>query len=118
YFHLTLGDGEQLVQIPLDDMSEASFRRNLEAGVKRFATGFTKTVAVVAPTASNLPYAGHPGNFNQLRSFLGSELNLQDEDLSDGTVSGTADVLLLLAPENLDDKAVFAVDQYLMQGGT
>ena len=122
WFYLTLGDGEQLVQIPLDDMSEASFERNLDAGIKRFASGFTRTIAVVAPQASAnpaMPFAApHTGMFNELREFLGSELNLVDEDLGDGSVSGNADLLLLLAPENLDAKAVFAVDQFLMQGGT
>lgn len=120
YFYLTLGKNEQLVQIPLDDMSEASFERNLEAGIKRFASGFTKTVAVVTPSAAPSPMAFSPGGnaFSQLRGFLGSELNLVDEDLTDGHVSGAADLLMLLAPENLDDKALFAIDQFLMQGGT
>jgi ABC-2 type transport system permease protein len=63
-----------------------------------------------------MPTAG--AQFNQLRTLLGAELNLVDEDLSDGSVSGNADLLLLLAPENLDEKSVFAVDQFLMQGGT
>jgi ABC-2 type transport system permease protein len=122
WFYLTLGDGTQLVQIPLDDMSEASFKRNLEAGIKRFASGFTRTVAVVAPQAGGnpaMPFAApHAGMFNELRDFLGAELNLVDEDLDDGSVSGNADLLLLLAPEDLSEKAVFAVDQFLMQGGT
>lgn len=120
YFYLTLGNGEQLVQIPLDDMSETSFERNLNAAVKRFAQGFTKTVAVVAPQHGYDPTGlGSAGaTFSQLREFLGTEVNLQDEDLADGTVSGEADLLLLLAPESLDEKSVFAVDQFLMQGGT
>ncbi|MGV3592387.1 MAG: Gldg family protein [Gammaproteobacteria bacterium] len=122
WFYLTLGDGTQVVQIPLDDMTAATFERNLEAGIKRFASGFTRTVAVVAPQAGGnpaMPFAApHTGMFNELREFLGSELNLVDEDLGDGSVSGNADLLLLLAPENLDEKAVFAVDQFLMQGGT
>jgi ABC-2 type transport system permease protein len=122
WFYLTLGNGEQVVQIPLDDMSEASFKRNLEAGIKRFASGFTKTVAVVSPSAAGgmSPFgpAAMAPQFNQLREFLGSELNLVNEDLTDGSVNGEADLLLLLAPENLDEKAVFAVDQFLMQGGT
>lgn len=120
WFHLLLGAGDQLVQIPLDDMSEASFERNLKSAVQRFSTGFTKTVAVVAPAGGAaspfMPAAG--AQFNQLRTLLGAELNLVDEDLSDGSVAGNADLLLLLAPENLDEKSVFAVDQFLMQGGT
>lgn len=119
WFYLTVGRGEQVVQIPLEDMTEASFERNLKAGIKRFARGFTKTVAVVAPGAAATPYAPMAGGeFATLREFLGADVNIQDEDLADGSVSGEADLLLLLAPEGLDEKSVFAVDQFLMKGGT
>ncbi|UTA47048.1 Gldg family protein [Simiduia sp. 21SJ11W-1] len=118
YFYLTLTNGEQLVQLPLEDLSEASFKRNLEAGIKRFATGFTKTVALVAPENGYSPYGSPRTSFHQLEQFLSADLNIQREDLTDGSVSGEADVLMLLAPENLDEKSLFAVDQFLMQGGT
>ncbi|HWK54387.1 MAG TPA: Gldg family protein [Hyphomicrobiales bacterium] len=118
YFYLTLGNGTQLAQIPLDDMSEGSFERNLKAAIQRFSQGFTKTVALVAPSANPMMAMGGGQNFQQLRAFLGSELNVVNEDLSDGSVAGNTDLLLLAAPENLDEKAVFAVDQFLMQGGT
>ncbi|MFZ9583735.1 MAG: Gldg family protein [Pseudohongiellaceae bacterium] len=119
YFYLTVGRDEQMVQIPLDDMDAASFERNLEAGIKRFARGFTKTVALVAPGAAAAPYPSmETAAFNTLREFLGADVNVVDEDLADGSVGGEADLLLLLAPEGLDEKSVFAVDQFLMRGGT
>ncbi|MCH9696748.1 MAG: Gldg family protein [Gammaproteobacteria bacterium] len=123
YFYLTLGRDDQVVQIPLEDFSEASFKRNLEAGIKRFASGFTKTVALVlpiqAPAYGQFGMMGGAGaQFNQLEQFLGAELNIEREDLSDGAVSGSADILLLAAPKELDGKQLFAVDQFLMQGGT
>lgn len=120
YFYMTLAQGDQVVQIPLDDMTTGSFERNLAAAVKRFASGFTKTVAFVAPAQDyNNPYAMQSGaQFNQLEQFLGTELNIVREDLADGSVSGQADVLFLAAPKNLDEKQLFAVDQFLMQGGT
>ena len=120
YFYLTLAKGDQLAQIPLDDLSEDSFERNLKAAVKRFSSGFTKTVALVTPAAEPAyPQYGMSGSrFNRLEAFLGAELNIQREDLDDGQVSGDADILLLAAPENLNEKALFAVDQFLMQGGT
>ena len=119
YFYMTLAQGDQLVQIPLDDMSQASFERNFAAAVKRFASGFTKTVAFVAPEAAMAnPYAASGAQFSQLEQFLGAELNVVREDLRDGSVSGAADVLFLAAPKNLDEKQLFAVDQFLMQGGT
>jgi ABC-2 type transport system permease protein len=120
YFYLTLSSGDTVVQIPIEEMTADNFRRNLESGIKRFASGFTKTVAMVAPLPD--PMAGQFGqstpNFSQLETFLGAELNVQEEDLTDGSVSGDADLLLLLAPDKLDEKSLFAVDQFLMQGGT
>jgi ABC-2 type transport system permease protein len=120
YFYLTLEKNGQMVQIPLDDLTNTSFERNLASAVKRFATGFTKTVAFVTPEPTPNPYGPHQGGveFNQLQQFLGAELNIQPEDLSDGSVSAQADILFLAAPKNFDEKKVFAVDQFLMQGGT
>ncbi|WP_163833439.1 Gldg family protein [Spartinivicinus ruber] len=121
YFYLTLANQEeQTVQIPLGGMSEGNFKRNLEAGLKRFASGFTKTVALVAPqTPGYSPYSmGGGAKFSQLEKFLGDELNIKQEDLSDGRVSGEADILLLMSPKDLNEKQLFAIDQFLMQGGT
>lgn len=119
YFYMTLAQGDQIVQIPLDDMSQGSFERNFSAAVKRFASGFTKTVAFVAPeSAMGHPYEPQSSQFAQLEQFLGAELNVVREDLRDGSVTGEADVLVLAAPKNLDEKQLFAVDQFLMQGGT
>ena len=122
YFYLTLAHGDQAVQIPLEDMSEASFERNLKAGIKRFASGFTKTVALVTPgpaVPGMMPYGMPQGpRFDELQNFLGAELTVEPEDLSDGSVSGEADILLLMARSELDDKQLFAIDQFLMQGGT
>lgn len=133
YFYLTLSQGEQIVQIPLDDMTPASFERNLDAAIKRFAQGFTRTVALVTPQASqgynpyqpnnpyqpSNPYQAYNGpRFTELKHLLGETMNVTEEDLSDGQVSGAADILFLTAPENLNDKALFAVDQFLMRGGT
>lgn len=119
YFYLTLSGNDQIVQIPLDDFTGSSFDRNLDAAIKRFATGFTKNVALVTPKAS--PYGGYgmpQASFTQLERMLNAELNVIQEDLSDGSVSGEADILLLVSPKSLDEKQLFAIDQFLMKGGT
>jgi len=108
YFYIVLGKGDRLLQIPLDDLSKASFERNFDSALKRFGSGFTKTVAL----ASSGPAP------RRLEEFLGEELNVETEDLSDGAVSGSADVLLLVGPDKLGPKEVYAVDQFLMRGGT
>jgi ABC-2 type transport system permease protein len=120
YFYLTLGQKDQIVRLPLGDMSADGFKLALDSGIKRFATGFTKTVALVAPPSSPgmARFDMSSDQFNQLRQFLGADLKVKDEDLKDGQVDSEADVLLLAAPKQLDDKQLFAVDQFLMRGGT
>ena len=121
WFHLLLDSGDQLVQIPLGDLSESDFEQNLDAGLKRFATGFTRKIAFVGASAS--PMGMQPGmpaepSFRTLQDYLRAEYDVENEDLSDGSVSNDADLLFLASPANLDEKALFAIDQYLMQGGT
>ncbi len=121
YFYLTLKKGEQAVQIPLGDLTDEGFKRDFESAVKRFASGFTKTVALLAPKGNPemARYGMPPGpQFNQLQAFLGEELNVKPADLDDGKVAGDVDILLLMSPKDLNEKQLFAVDQFLMQGGT
>ena len=120
FFYLTLRQGETVVQIPLGDLSSANFELAFESGVKHFANGFTKTVALVTPKVDpqKAQYGFGSPRFNRLETQLGSEFNIRHEDLSDGSVDNRADVLLLAAPTDLDKTQLFAVDQFLMRGGT
>ncbi len=51
YFYLTLdGGASTVVQIPLpEDLTEEGLKRSLDAAFKRFATGYLKSVALMAP---------------------------------------------------------------------
>jgi len=120
YFHLTLRKDDLVIQIPLGDLTATSFETALESGIKRFASGFTKTVALVTPDIEpHLAQYGMSGpRFTRLEQAIGSELNIKREDLADGGIDSEADILLLAAPRNLDEKQLFAVDQFLMRGGT
>ncbi|WP_448547489.1 Gldg family protein [Thalassotalea fusca] len=118
YFYLTLASSEQIVQIPLDDMTKGTFERNLDAAIKRFATGFTKNLALVMPASTPYGYGMPSAQFTQLERMLGAELNVKREDLTDGLVSGETDILMLVSPKSLTEAELFAVDQFLMKGGT
>ncbi len=124
WFHLLLSDGSsQVVQLPIDDLSESAFESHLDAGLKRFASGFTHKVGVVLPAASapmqpGMPPAPAGQDYQYLQDFLRAEYELVQEDISDGLVSTDVELLILAAPENLDEKSLFAVDQFLMKGGT
>jgi len=126
YFYVVLGQGEQLMQIDLGDYTDGILRDSISAGLKRFAKGFTRTVALVTPKPSVPPQMamqmGQPPEnlprFDALHQMLGQDYNVIDEDLSDGQVNPSADILILAAPKLNDDKARFALDQFVMRGGT
>jgi ABC-2 type transport system permease protein len=120
YFYMTLSKGDQIVQIPLGDMTGDDFKLAMDAGIKRFAKGFTKTVALVAPKSNpQMARFGMGGpQFTQLEKVLGADYNIKHDDLKDGSVDSEADLLILAAPKDLDKKQLFAVDQFLMRGGT
>jgi ABC-2 type transport system permease protein len=105
-----------------ENFQKADLERALEAGLKRFSSGFLKTVALHAPASTppmpQLGMAGGGKRFSLLRDTLAEEHNLTRTDLKSGQVPDEADLLLLASPDRLDDKQLFAVDQFLMRGGT
>ena len=126
YFYLTLTDGETVVQIPLPEgLSEEATRRGVEEGLKRFASGLLKTVALVAPEV-NRPVCGHDGPAARRQSVsaahgvpagrfqrgihpAGGRPWCPEECRSaDGGRPGRTGA----------DRQVFAIDQFLMRGGT
>jgi gliding motility-associated transport system permease protein/gliding motility-associatede transport system auxiliary component len=120
YFYLTLADQRQVVQLPTDNFDPVNFRTALDAGLKRFASGFTRTVALVVPEANPQLARFKLGGptFNHLEQAISRDYSIQLEDLSDGSVSPEADILAVVAPHQLDENAIFAIDQFLMRGGT
>ncbi len=120
WFHLQLSDGRDVEQVPLPKtLDRQAFQRSIEAAVERYSPGYLKTVAAVTPQAPPSAYGMPAGaQFQVLRQALGDSVRWLDTDLRDGVVPASADLLMVLAPENLDRKQVFAIDQFLMQGGT
>jgi ABC-type uncharacterized transport system involved in gliding motility auxiliary subunit/ABC-type transport system involved in multi-copper enzyme maturation permease subunit len=120
YFYLTLADDKQVVQLPTGDFNPTGFRKALDSGLKRFTADFTKTVALFAPRVSEqmaIYNVGGP-SFNGLESTITRNHNLAVEDLADGEVNPEADILAVVAPHELNQTAVYAIDQFLMRGGT
>jgi len=123
WFYMVLSDGEQIIQVPLpEDLSAGEVKRGVEAALKRFSSGFLKTVAFSAPTRTPpMPQFGLAGggmDFSLLENQLKQSVTLNTSNLKHGNVPEDADLLMVVAPDNFDDKQLFAVDQFLMQGGT
>ena len=122
YFYLTLESGGTVIQMPLPEaLSAEATKRGLEEGLKRFATGLLRTVALVVPPAP-APYMAQQGlggnQFNQLQGSLSNDFNVETTDLADGAAPEAADLMLVVDPKDLSRKQLFAIDQFLMKGGT
>nr|WP_241263058.1 Gldg family protein [Parahaliea mediterranea] len=120
FFYLTLEDDHQVVQLPNDSFDPGDFRRDLETGLRRFSSGFTRTVALAVPTPreQGYPFNGGAPTFSQLEQMITRDYSIRMEQLADGSVTPEADILVVVAPHQLDTHARYAIDQFLMRGGT
>ena len=124
YFYLTLNDGDQQLQVPLpQSFTKDALKQSLLATLKRFSPGYLKTVAFAVPQPPANPYMAQYGmddskHFELLRQKLEENHNVRSFDINQGQVPETADLLLVAAPDTLNAKGLFAIDQFLMKGGT
>jgi ABC-2 type transport system permease protein len=117
------GSGKTQVLAPEGELTEASVRTAVESALKRATTGFLKVVGWYTP-----PPQQTQNVFGQMQQDietwqraqqqLRGDYTVRSVDLSSGQVPADVDVLVLIAPRGLDDRARFAVDQYLMRGGS
>lgn len=119
WFSLVLdtGAGPQALPLP-EGLAAEDFERLLDAALTRGAPGVLQQVTVLAPEPSAPP--GLPGagaRFSQLEAALEESFRVTRDDLRSGRVPPATDALLVLAPEDLDDRQRFAIDQFLMGGG-
>jgi ABC-2 type transport system permease protein len=119
------GSGQANWQLvaPAGDLNEANVRTAIEASLKRSSGGFLKVVGLWTPPATPTQDAfGQQQQairtWQQLQQQLGADYTVQPVDLSTGQIPPEISTLVLISPEGLDDKALFAVDQYLMRGGS
>ena len=126
YFYLTMSDGEILVTLAIPETEDRDgFERVLDTALKRFASGYLKSVALSSPQplppqlAQQAAQQGFtPNTYERLFEQLTSGLDVVRTDLAGGSVPEEAEALLLVDPSSLGDTEVFAIDQFLMRGGT
>ncbi|UCC89850.1 MAG: Gldg family protein [Anaerolineales bacterium] len=124
YLHMVLqiGDQAQLLY-PGGDLSEASVRSSIESAIKRSSTGFLKVVGLWVPAgqASTDPF-GQPlpslARYETIREQLRQGYEVRAVDLSGGQVGADVDVLVAIAPQAMSEAERYAIDQYLMRGGS
>ncbi len=120
HFYMTLADPQQVVELPTENFNPASFRLILDSGLKRFAPGLTRIVALALPaqTPAQAGASADEPTFSNLERAISGDYSIRLEDLSDSSVTPEADILAVVAPQDLDEESIFAIDQFLMRGGT
>jgi ABC-2 type transport system permease protein len=122
YMILQIGDQGQLIFLN-GTPAEAEIRGAIEGGLKRAAPGFLKTVGLWTPpaTPTQNPFGQQQPPFSswqQVSQQLSQDYELRNLDLMNGQVPTDVDVLLLVAPQMMTDTQRYAIDQFLMRGGS
>lgn len=127
YLHLLLNVGQRYERVTpsADGLSQADLEKALTESLERAAPGFLKTVGLVKPEIPppnpQMPPQLQQQNQDRTRAIqqtLSENYTVEDVDISEGRVPSNVDVLVIVAPENFDTNQRFAVDQFLMRGGT
>jgi len=120
YFYMVMESGDQMVPVPLPEgLNKESLKTALESALKRFSPGMLRTLALATPAATPMPMGMGIGqsDFRFLEEKLQENARVIKADLETGQVPPDTDLLMVVGPRNLSEKALFAIDQYLMQGG-
>lgn len=124
WFGLVLKSGGKVEKVALPQaLDKAGLKANIEAELKRFRPGALRTVALYTPPATPpMPQFGIQGSggpsFQTLEAKLKENASVEQADLKTGRVPEQADILFVAAPSKLGKTELFAIDQFLMKGGT
>ncbi len=131
YLHMILRVGDRMEQLlPSGDNTEAELEQSIVASLKRGGPGSLKTVGLAIGGVEEPPpqpqFPGQPPPpappsalpYQTLEQVLSETYEVEQVDLMTGVVPGNVDVLVVLDPRQLDDSARWALDQFLMRGGS
>ena len=123
YFYMLIDNKSENYQVLLpNDYQKSSLEKSIENTLKRFSKGYIKTVGVSSPKPDynfNMQAYQRTGkNYQTLLQKLQETYKTKVVDLESGIVPEDVDILLVNAPSEFNEKAVYAVDQFLMKGGS
>lgn len=121
YFYMMLESGGQKIPVALpQDLDKISLEKSIKSALQRFSKGFLKTVGIWTerPDVAGLNIDMKAKHFSAIRQMLGSQYAVKNASFDGGKIPSDIDVLILLAPEKMNEQELFAIDQFLMAGGT
>lgn len=122
FFYMLMENDQRVVPVPLPDSLDVhGLQSALSAGLRNFAPGVLRKVALFLPpepiSIAGFRQKGY-ATWYQLEKRLRDSVMVEKTNLASGGVPQDADLLIIVAPEKLEKKQLFAIDQFLMQGGT
>jgi ABC-2 type transport system permease protein len=129
YLDVVIERGDRVERIvPRAGMTEGDVRRALEAAVRRVSPNQLTTVGIVTapaqapPPTPGLPMQlqqpGKPADFQLLEQLLGQNYEVERLELGDGVVPAHVDALIVGKTGRMSDEQLYAIDQFLMRGGS
>ena len=123
FLHLVIEAGQDIQVIyPAGELSQAEIRSAIESSLKRSSSGFLKVVGLWTPPPAGADQFGRQlpslQQYSILEESLRDNYDLRRVTLEEGQLAADIDVLILLAPHGLTDIQRYALDQYLMRGGS
>lgn len=122
FFYMLLSEGTRGVVVPLGDLQAGDFEQSFKSSIKRLSSGYTKTVGLFSKVQTPPPglplNQGSQNAYRTISNALSEDMNMQEVNLATGQVNGDVDLLVLLGANNLSEEEIFALDQYLMRGGS
>ncbi len=120
FFNMALSSENTVVQIPLEIVASASaLKHSIEIGLRKFARGESKTIGIYQGQIEHSQVSGNKIDpCRMLTQRLQDEYLIQSVQLNNGYVPENIDLMLVLSPEYLKERQLFALDQFLMRGGT
>lgn len=123
FLHLIVESGDSFqVIFPAGELSQAEIRSAIEAALKRTSSGFLKVIGLWTPPGQGIDQFGRQMPTLQQYAILEDSLNesyeLRRLTLDEGRIPGDVDVLILIAPHSMTDAQRYAIDQYIMRGGS
>lgn len=126
YGLIEVGSRSESMMFLQKDLSQENLSRLIEAAIRRSAPGFKKTIGLMtkSDTADHpaMPYGQAPpppkSDYRSLEQLLNIDFNVQRLELKKDLIPSDIDILLIAKPGDLTMDQRFAIDQYLMSGGT
>ena len=123
FLHLVIEAGQDIQVIyPAGELSQAEIRSAIESSLKRSSSGFLKVVGLWTPPPAGADQFGRQlpslQQYSILEETLRETYELRRVTLEEGQLATDIDVLILLAPHGLSDVQRYALDQYIMRGGS